>query len=189
MIECVAMRGFQIKSWVCLLAAALLLAGCSSNWRTASRESAGIAPDPALETRAVVQAYAAAVWGWRGFFADHTWLAVKPAQADNYIVYEVNGWRLRRGGSAVRIVRDIPDRRWYGAMPHILLDLRGAEAEAVIAKVDEAARRYPYPDEYKAFPGPNSNTFTAWLAREVPELNLRLPFRAVGKGYPLTRPN
>jgi hypothetical protein len=31
--------------------------------------------------------------------------------------------------------------------------------------------RYPYPNEYRAWPGPNSNTFTAYIAREVPELS------------------
>ena len=35
----------------------------------------------------------------------------------------------------------------------------------------------------KAFPGPNSNTFTAWIAKKVPELELDLPFTAIGSGY------
>jgi len=49
--------------------------------------------------------------------------------------------------------------------------------------VDRAARAYPWADTYKAFPGPNSNTFTAWVARQVPELGLSLPFSAIGSGY------
>ena len=168
-----------------LLMAALALSGCSSNWRTSSRDSAGIAPLPSEEAGAVVQVYAAKVWGWRGWFADHTWVAAKPAGAEHYTVYEVIGWRLYRGNPAVRIARDVPDRKWFGATPKVLADLRGAIAETVAAKVDAAARSYPYPDEYRAFPGPNSNTFTAWIAREVPELDLDLPLRAVGKSYPL----
>jgi hypothetical protein len=36
---------------------------------------------------------------------------------------------------------------------------------------------------YKAFPGPNSNTFTAWIAEQVPELEVDLPFSAIGRGY------
>ena len=31
--------------------------------------------------------------------------------------------------------------------------------------------------------GPNSNTFTAWIAKQVPELELDLPFSAIGSGY------
>jgi len=42
---------------------------------------------------------------------------------------------------------------------------------------------YPWKTTYKAFPGPNSNTFTAWIAKQVPELELDLPFSAIGSGY------
>lgn len=176
--------------WVAALllaALALLLSGCSGkgSWREASRESAQLAPLPADEPRAVVQAYAARVWGWRGWFADHTWIATKAENADEYTVYEVIGWRLRRGGSALRIARDIPDRKWFGGEPSLLLDIRGARAAALLAPVDAAARAYPYAQRYKAFPGPNSNTFTAWVAQQVPALNLHLPLRAIGKDYPL----
>ena len=41
--------------------------------------------------------------GWRGAFAVHTWLAAKPKSADRYTRYEVIGWNLRYGGSAVSI--------------------------------------------------------------------------------------
>jgi hypothetical protein len=33
------------------------------------------------------------------------------------------------------------------------------------------------------WPGPNSNTFTAYLARAVPELHVALPPTAIGKDY------
>ena len=31
--------------------------------------------------------------------------------------------------------------------------------------------------------GPNSNTFTAWIAKQVPELEPDLPFSAIESGY------
>ena len=164
----------------------LILAACNSDrgeWHTSSRASAGFAPLPVDEPEAVIQAYAAAAWGWRGWFGDHTWVATKKPGADSYTVYEVIGWRLRYNGSVVRIARDVPDRFWFGARPKLLLDVRGAPAVALVDRVDAAARRYPYAAEYKVFPGPNSNTFTAWIARQVPELQLKLPFRAFGRGY------
>ena len=37
--------------------------------------------------------------------------------------------------------------------------------------------------KYRAWPGPNSNTFTAFVAREVPELGLDLPSNAIGKDF------
>ena len=69
----------------------------ASDWRTASREPVGLAPDPAAVTEAVVQVYAARAWGWRGYFGVHSWLAVKPTGAPAFTVYEVIGWRAPLG--------------------------------------------------------------------------------------------
>jgi hypothetical protein len=49
--------------------------------------------------------------------------------------------------------------------------------------VRAAVASYPYPNEYRAWPGPNSNTFTTWIARQVPELGLAMPSNAIGKDY------
>ena len=53
----------------------------AQDWRTASREPTGLAPDPATTSEAVVQVYAARTWGWKGSFGVHTWVAVKPPEA------------------------------------------------------------------------------------------------------------
>ena len=39
------------------------------------------------------------------------------------------------------------------------------------------AASYPYPNSYRPWPGPNSNTFLAHIARQVPELGIHLPLR------------
>ena len=160
------------------------LTGCTTkDWRTASRESAGIAPSPETTREAVLQVYGASTWGWRGWFAIHTWIATKPANEASFTVYEVIGWRLNRGLPAMRIEKDVPDRYWFGERPRLLKEIRGEAAGKLIESVDRAAKSYPWPDTYKAFPGPNSNTFTAWIAKQVPELDLELPFSAIGSGY------
>jgi len=160
------------------------MSGCvSKDWRTASREPAGIAPDPKVTKEAVLQVYGAPTWGWRGWFAIHTWIAAKNSGEPAYTVYEVIGWRQFRGLSAVRIEKDLPDRYWFGEKPRLLVEHRGKGVDDLIVAVDRAARAYPWPDSYKAFPGPNSNTFTAWIARQVPELGLSLPFSAIGSSY------
>ena len=167
------------------LTVVLLLASCTADrdWRTASRNPAGIAPDPSITGEAVLQAYAAPAWGWRGWFAVHTWIAAKRSGQSYYTVYEVIGWRERMGLPVLRIERDAPDRFWFGAQPRLLVDHRGAEVDALIDQVEQAAGSYPWPRSYRAFPGPNSNTFTAWIAKAVPALKLDLPFSAIGSGY------
>jgi len=95
----------------------------------------------------------------------------------------VIGWRKRYGNSVLAISEGIPDRYWFGKSPELLAELGGAGVDDVISKIDKAARAYPYRDDYTVYPGPNSNTFTAWVAKQVPELRLDLPPTAIGKDY------
>ena len=83
----------------------------------------------------------------------------------------------------MRITRDIPDRFWFGEKPRLIKELRGERVDDLIDAVDNAADAYPWKTTYKSFPGPNSNTFTTWIAKQVIELELDLPFSAIGSGY------
>ena len=165
------------------LAAVTGIADVSGNWRTATRAPAGLAPDPKATPTAVVQVYGARAFGWRGAFAVHTWIAVKRAQDLAFTTHEVIGWRYWRGGTSVVSGTGAPDRHWFGAKPTLYLDRRGPEAKALIDRIEAAVESYPFKESYRTWPGPNSNTFTAWIAREVPELGLELPPTAVGKDY------
>jgi hypothetical protein len=175
-----------LKPLLAITLVGLVLVGCNSgnkDWRTASRESARIAPDPAETGDAIIHVYGADAWGWRGWFAIHTWIAIKRTDDDHYTIYDVVGWRGFNGQPVTRIRRDIPDRYWYGAKPKLLNAHRGPQAEALIDAIHKAALSYPWKNTYKVYPGPNSNTFTAWIAQQVPELELDLPFSAIGSGY------
>jgi hypothetical protein len=154
-----------------------------NDWRTASRESVGLAPDPASTPEAVVQVYAARAISWRGYFGVHTWIAVKPSGADQFTVHEVIGYRLRRTGTAVVSGAREPDGRWFGAEPELLKDVRGPGVDALIERIEAAVQNYPYAGAYRIWPGPNSNTFTAFVLRDVPELRVDLPPTAIGKDY------
>lgn len=156
------------------------------SWRSLPRHSSGLAPDPATETKAVVQIYVARTVGWRGIVATHPWIILKRAGEPAYRRYDVVGWG---NGPKLRTDYAIADGLWFGAAPTILVDLRGAEAEQAIGPILAAIDSYPYKDEYRTWPGPNSNTFIAHIGREVPELNLDLPSTAIGKDYrPWDRP-
>jgi hypothetical protein len=162
-----------------------LLGGCANNnWRTASRQPAGIAADPIMHKDAVIEVYAADAYSWRGWFAVHSWIAIKDKNAADYTVYEVVGWRINSGLPALfQYLTSTPDRFWYGAAPQKLLSIQGDKAAELIPKIIEAISRYPWANEYTIFPGPNSNTFPAWIGLQVPELELVLPFSAIGSGY------
>ncbi|GAB4391233.1 MAG: hypothetical protein Tsb0032_02300 [Kiloniellaceae bacterium] len=153
------------------------------SWYTASRDSANLMPPAASTPEAVVQVYGARTFGWRGAFAVHTWIALKPAGADRYVTYEVIGWRYWRGGNGLTRREGPPDRHWFGARPEIYADLRGAAAAEAIPQIEAAVASYPFATQYRTWPGPNSNTFTATVARQVPALRLDLPPTAVGKDY------
>lgn len=166
-----------------LLAGPALIAACSTqsgqSWRDADRSSAGIAPLPGQTEEAIVQVYGARAYNWRGNFAVHTWIATKARGASTYVVHDVTGW----GYKAVRSRPGEPDTAWYGNPPMLLADLRGEKADAAIINIRTAIDAYPFANEYKAWPGPNSNTFVAWVIRQVPELNVALPNTAIGKDY------
>ncbi|KJS34926.1 MAG: hypothetical protein VR70_16755 [Rhodospirillaceae bacterium BRH_c57] len=148
-------------------------------WHQAPHTSAGLAPAPADEPRAVVQVYAARAFAWRGIFSVHTWIVTKPASGDAYTRYDVVGW----GGGRVAVNRHGPDAQWYGSAPTLLVDLRGDEAEALLPRIQAAIDGYPFASAYRTWPGPNSNTFVAHIGRSVPELGLDMPANAIGKDY------
>ena len=180
---------------VLALLAVPLYAGCSAtylnysgevrgnDWRTASREPAGLAPDPATTPDAVVQVYAARAVRWRGYFGVHTWIAVKPTGAARFTIHEVNGHRLSRTGTALVSSERAPDAYWYGNRPELLKDMRGPGVDALIGRIEKSVQAYPYPRTYHVWPGPNSNTFTAFVLRENPELRVDMPSTAIGKDY------
>lgn len=153
------------------------------DWRTASRAPAGLAPNPETTREAVVQVYAARAIRWRGYFGVHTWIAVKPADAPAFTVYELMGYQTMRTGNGVRASQRAADAFWYGNRPRVLADVRGPGAEPLIERIRTAVAAYPYAETYRIWPGPNSNTFTAHVLRAVPELRVDLPATAIGKDY------
>lgn len=149
------------------------------HWSTLDRSSAGIAPDPASNAEAVVQVYSARAYSWRGAFGEHIWIATKQANADSYRLHQVLSWRRPTVVSSI----DTPDRAWFGNPPTLLADYRGELAAQMIPQIDAAAAGYPQADLYRVWPGPNSNSFIAWVIREVPGFEVALPVTAIGKDY------
>ena len=181
--------GSCLGAFFLVIALPLLVSACVFGrdggvpWYEARRDPSGMAPDPAITREAVIQVYAARAVAWRGVFAVHTWIALKPTGAERFTRYEVLGFGVSDGAPAIRIDRTGPDNYWFGATPALLLDRRGPGTDRLIDEIRAAVASYPYPREYRAWPGPNSNTFTAYIARQVPGLGLELPSNAIGKDY------
>jgi hypothetical protein len=150
------------------------------SWRAADWSSAHLLPEPAASPQPIAAIYAARVGRWRGIFAHHSWVVVKEAGASRYTRYDKVGW-----GSPVRTDGWPPDGRWFGNAPQPIILLEGDEAARLIPKIRQAVASYPYRGwgDYRAWPGPNSNTFVAHVMRSVPELGSALPPTAIGKDW------
>jgi hypothetical protein len=151
-----------------------------ASFSEADWSSAGVLPPARVEPDAVVHVLAGRTGRWKGIFAHHSWIVVKPRGAARYTRYEVVGW-----GAPLRTDAYPADGRWYSDTPVILATLRGDAAERAIPKIRAAVAAYPHAAKgsYTIWPGPNSNTFVATIARSVPELAGGLLPTAMGKDY------
>jgi hypothetical protein len=145
-------------------------------------DSRNLVDDPAAASEPVVQVWGARTLGIKGLFGVHTWIAVKPSGVPEYTVYEVIGWRLRWTDTALVARNRAPDR-WFGSAGELYAEKRGAGVDELIKRIHKLAADYPYAKQYTLWPGPNSNTFVAYITRAIPELKADLPATAIGKDY------
>jgi hypothetical protein len=68
-----------------------------------------------------------------------------------------------------------------GDPPRIEREWRGDEARALLSALARSPE-YPYRDKYLAWPGPNSNTYPAWVLREA-GVSADLDPRGIGRDY------
>ena len=161
-------------------AALFALSGHPMDWRTADWSSAGLLPKASDDPQARVLILSGRTGGLKGLLAVHSWIVIKRENARSWTRYDVVGW-----GNPLRLNGWAPDGRWFGDIPTVVADLRGAQAAALIPKVEAAVQDYRYANagDYRIWPGPNSNTFVATVLRAVPELRATLPPNAVGKDF------
>ena len=150
------------------------------SWRDADWSSTRLLPPAAAEQGARVIVFTGKAGAWKGIFAVHSWIVLKEAGASDWTRYDVVGW-----GSPVRTNNWPPDGRWYGSTPVALADISGTQAARLIPKIKAAIAAYGYrhAGDYRVWPGPNSNSFTAAVLRAVPELGVSLPPNAVGRDF------
>lgn len=148
-------------------------------WNEANWGSAGILPKEDASSEASVHVFSAMTGGLKGAVASHAWIVTKE-KGGAYQRYDKVGW-----GTPIRRNHRAADGFWYSNPPRLVVEIKGAEAERLIPKIEAAIESYPHgePGGYRIYPGPNSNTFVAHVLRSVPELNAVLPPDAVGRDY------
>jgi len=165
---------------LCVSALRYRIQGQGAGWRTADRSSVGRLPPPATPG-AVVRVFAAQTVRWRGIFATHCWIVFKGDGDASYTRYDYTAW-----GEPIRMNGFEPDGRWFGRAPELVFAADGQAAARLIPPMQAAIAGYAFRNQgdYRAWPGPNSNTFVAAVMGAVPGLDVVLPPTAIGKDYP-----
>jgi hypothetical protein len=150
------------------------------SWWRSDWSSIGALPSAGEHSEARVLVLSARTGGWRGIFAVHSWVVFKPVNGGSWTRYDVVGW-----GNPIRTNGWAPDGRWRGNNPTVVADVRGADAERLIPKIETAVKDYQWRNsgDYRAWPGPNSNTFIANVLRAIPEVGAILPANAIGRDF------
>jgi hypothetical protein len=150
------------------------------SFRDANWASIGALPAAAQHPEARVLVMSGRTGGWKGVVAVHSWIVFKAENAARWTRYDVVGW-----GNPVRLNGWAPDARWYGTAPSVIADVNGAQAQALIPKIEQAVKEYRYANygDYRMWPGPNSNSFVATVLRAIPEIQATMPPNAIGRDF------
>jgi hypothetical protein len=118
-----------------------------------------------------------------GALADHYWFVVWDDQGrcERWEVWQ----RKRAGGTSFGHVHcnlKHPDAGVGGGKMRVMAEWQGDPASRLHEVLRTTASSYPHSNRYRPWPGPNSNTFVAWVLRQA-GIGIRLPWKAIGKGY------
>jgi hypothetical protein len=118
-----------------------------------------------------------------GAIAVHYWFVVIDEACGETHRWEV--WQsMNAGGRSIGHVHcdlKTPEAGVGGGPSRVAMQWRGGEALAIRA-VLEAASAYPYCTRYRFWPGPNSNTFVAWVLEKA-GVQHKLGWRGIGRSF------
>ncbi len=119
-----------------------------------------------------------------GLFAVHYWFTVLDAAGGRCDRWEI--WQSKQaGGESVGYLHcnlKAPDAGVGGGPARVHAEWRGADALRIAEVLRKSETAYPHVHRYLPWPGPNSNTFAAWVLREA-DIALELPPQAIGKNF------
>ena len=119
-----------------------------------------------------------------GAIAEHYWFVVFNDDAGDCRRWEV--WQTMDAGgkSFGHLHCDLkePDADVGGGPTRVVTEWNGESASRISFILEGSEKDYPYRERYLPWPGPNSNTFVAWVLRKA-EIEFPLPWKAMGKDY------
>ena len=119
-----------------------------------------------------------------GAFAVHYWFTVSDPATGRCDRWEV--WQSKdAGGTSVGHLHcnlKAPDDGVGGGPARLDAQWRGEQAARIFLVLSNVEKRYPFCHRYLPWPGPNSNTFVAWVLREA-GVDFPLHWKALGQGY------
>jgi hypothetical protein len=141
------------------------------------------APPSPPSDELVVQLRSAALSGPLGTLARHHYFVAFDPAAGRPHRWDLWQYANSGGASWGHVHRDLldPDADLGGGPPRVECAWQGDEARALLAALGRSAE-YPYRGGYVALPGPNCNTYVAWVLRQA-GASFDLDPRALGKDY------
>ena len=119
-----------------------------------------------------------------GAFAVHYWFTVLDPASGRCDRWEV--WQSRdAGGESVGHLHcnlKTPDDGVGGGPAQVDSEWQGEEAARIHSVLKDVRKTYPFRDRYLPWPGPNSNTFVAWVLRQA-GIHFDLHWKALGQDY------
>jgi hypothetical protein len=119
---------------------------------------------------------------WCGLFAVHYWFVTEsPGMRDRWEIW----WQQNVGGySNGYLHRNLqyPDADVGGGPTCLECSWSGKEADRITQALQQSWDGYPYRSVYRAFPGPNSNTYVAWVLRKA-AIEHPLSWKGMGKDF------
>ena len=134
---------------------------------------------------------------WFARFAEHSWVDIKRPNGwtrveSPSVLFNFSSDRPdeeKQNGTLIsQAVNDISDEIGFADFRgnnniHVVASFSGHEAKRIGERIMEVADYYPLTEDYRAWPGPNSNTFVEWLSHQVDGLAFALYPNAIGKDY------
>lgn len=139
------------------------------------------------EAVARVELRSAKIPSFPGIVADHYWLVVFHA-AERRQLQECDRWEVWQhahqnescwGNLHKNLLN--PYQVVGNGPSQLIKQWIDEEALSIAKKVESSPHTYPFINNYRYWPGPNSNTFAQWIAGE----KVTLGCRAIGKNFPV----